>query len=93
MGMTTAIKTRQIIENANFVLALELMAGAQAVDFRKPIKPGEASRITHDIVRKYVKHLEEDRPIYDDINKLTAVVKSGEILDEVRKDVITKNIV
>ncbi len=85
MGMTTAIKTRQIIENANSVLAIELMAGAQAIDFRKPIKPGEASRITHDIVRKYVKHLEEDRPIYDDINKLTAVVKSGEFLDEVEK--------
>jgi histidine ammonia-lyase len=41
MGMTTALKTQQIIDNAQAVLAAELMAGAQAVDFRKPIKPGK----------------------------------------------------
>ncbi|TES92894.1 MAG: histidine ammonia-lyase [Candidatus Cloacimonadota bacterium] len=85
MGMTTAIKTRQIIENANAVVAIELMAGAQAVDFRKPVKPGKATQITYDVVRRYVKKLEEDRPLYDDINNLTAVVKSGEFLDEVEK--------
>jgi len=85
MGMTTAIKTRQIIENANAVIAIELMAGAQALDFRKPLKPGKGVQIAHDIVRKYVEHLKEDRPIYDDINRLTEVVKSGEILEEVEK--------
>jgi histidine ammonia-lyase len=87
MGMTTAIKTRQILENAHAVIAIELMAGAQAVDFRKPIKPGKATQLTYGIVRKYVKKLEEDRPLFDDINKLAEVVKSGEILDEVEKAV------
>jgi histidine ammonia-lyase len=85
MGMTTAIKTRQILENANAVIAIELMAAAQAVDLRKPIKPGKATQIAYDIVRKYVKKLEEDRPLFDDINKLAAVVKSREILDAVEK--------
>ncbi len=85
MGMTTAIKTRQIIENANAVVAIELMAGAQALDFRKPIKPGKGVQVAYDIIRKYVEHLEEDRPIYDDINKLAKVVKSGEILEEVER--------
>ncbi|MCK4233064.1 aromatic amino acid lyase, partial [candidate division WOR-3 bacterium] len=85
MGMTTAIKTRQIIENANAVVAIELMAGAQAMDFRKPLKPGKGVQIAYDIVRKYVEHLEEDRALYNDINKLTAVVKSGEFIDEVEK--------
>ena len=89
MGMTTAIKTRQILENANAVVAIELMAGAQALDFRKPLKPGKGVQVAYDIVRKYVEHLEEDRPIYDDINRLTAVVKSGEILDEVEKAIGT----
>ncbi|OQX52567.1 MAG: histidine ammonia-lyase [Candidatus Cloacimonas sp. 4484_209] len=89
MGMTTAIKTRQILENANAVVAIELMAGAQALDFRKPLKPGKGVQVTYDIVRKYVEHLEEDRPVYDDINRLTAVVKSGEILDEVEKAIGT----
>jgi len=89
MGMTTAIKTRQILENANAVVAIELMAGAQALDFRKPLKPGRGVKVAYDIVRKYVEHLEEDRPVYDDINRLTAVVKSGEILGEVEKTIGT----
>ena len=83
MGMTTALKTRQIIDNAQAVLAVEFMAGAQAIDFRKPIKPGKGVQAAYDVVRKYVDHLEEDRPLYDDINKLKEVVESGEILEAV----------
>jgi histidine ammonia-lyase len=83
MGMTTAIKTRQIIDNAQAVVAIELMAGAQAIDLRRPIKPSRAVQRVHEVVRKYVKYLDEDRPLFDDINKLTSVVKSGEILEEV----------
>jgi histidine ammonia-lyase len=85
MGMNTAIKTRQILENANAIIAIELIAGAQAIDFRKPLKPGKGTQVVYDIVRKYVKHLDEDRPLFDDINNLTRVVKSGEILEAVEK--------
>jgi histidine ammonia-lyase len=87
MGMTTALKTQQIIDNAQAVLTVELMAGAQAVDFRKPIKPGKGVQAAAGIIRKYVDHLEEDRPLYDDINKLKEVVESGEILEAVEKAV------
>ena len=85
MGMTTALKAQQIIDNAQAVLAVELMAGAQAVDFRKPIKPGKGVQAAARIIRKYVDHLEEDRPLYDDINKLKEIVESGEILEAVEK--------
>ena len=89
MGMTTALKTRQIIDNAQAVLAIELMAGAQAVDFRKPVKPGPGIQAAYDVIRKHVARLEEDRPLYDDINRLKEVVASGEILDAVEKAVGT----
>jgi histidine ammonia-lyase len=89
MGMTTALKTRQIIDNAQAVLAIELMAGAQAVDFRAPHKPSKGIQAAHDVIRKYVAHLEEDRPLYNDINKLKEVVESGEILDAVEAAVGT----
>jgi histidine ammonia-lyase len=89
MGMTTALKTRQIIDNAQAVLAIELMAGAQAVDFRKPHKPSKGIQAAHEVIRKYVAHLEEDRPLYDDINKLKEIVESGEILDAVEAAVGT----
>jgi len=87
MGMTTALKTQQIIDNAQAVLAVEFMAGAQAVDLRKPIVPSKGVQAAYDIIRKYVDHLEEDRPLYDDINKLKEVVESGEILEAVEKAV------
>jgi len=87
MGWTTALKTQQIIDNAQAVLGIEMMAGAQAVDFRKPLKPSKGVQAAHDVIRKHVEHLEEDRPLFDDINKLKEVVESGEIVEAVEKAV------
>ena len=87
MGMTSALKTKQIIDNAQAVLGIEMMAGAQAIDFRKPIKASQGVQAAYDVIRKYVDYLEEDRPLYDDINKLKDVVESGEILEAVEKAV------
>ncbi len=84
MGMTTAIKTRQIIENAWSILAIELMAAAQAFDFRKPVRPSAAGQAAYEAIRKHVATLEEDRALYGDINRLTAAVKNGEILAAVK---------
>ncbi len=55
MGMTTAIKSRQILENAWTVVAIELMAAAQAFDFRAPAKPSKGCQAAFDVVRKHVK--------------------------------------
>ena len=85
MGMTTAIKTRQIIDNAYGVLGIELIAAAQAFDFRAPVKPAPATKTAYDVIRKYVAHLEEDRPLFDDNNAMAKCVKSGEILEAVEK--------
>ena len=87
MGWTTALKTKQIIDNAQAVIAIELMAGAQALDFRAPLKPGKGVQAAYEIVRKHVAHLDADRPLYNDINKLKEVVQSGEVLDAVEKAV------
>jgi len=87
MGMTTAIKTKQIIANAFAVVAIEFLNAAQALEFRKPLKPGYGVRAAYDVIRKYVKPLDEDRPLYEDINRLTEVVKSGEILQAVENEV------
>jgi len=81
MGMTTAIKTRQIIENAWYVVAIELMAAAQAFDFRAPVKPAPATKAAYEAVRKHVDTLEEDRALFDDINALTKAARDGEILE------------
>ena len=81
MSMTTAIKTRQILENAWHVAAIELMAAAQAFDLRAPVKPSPASEAAYQVVRSHVKRLDEDRPLFDDINALTRVARDGKILE------------
>lgn len=87
MGMTTALKTKDIIDNAQAVLGIEFMAGAQAIDLRKPVKPSQGIQAAYDVIRKYVDRLEEDRPLFNDINKLKEVVESNEILEAVEKAV------
>jgi len=87
MGMTSAIKARQIINNSNGVLAIEFLNAAQAADFRKPMKLGTGSQAAYEVIRKYVDFLDEDRPLYNDINRLAEVVKSGEILEAVEKTI------
>jgi len=87
MANTTAMKTREILKNSAAIFAIELMAGAQALDFRKPMTPGKGTQAAHDVIRKHVKHLEEDRPLYNDIIELAKVVESGEILEAVERTV------
>jgi histidine ammonia-lyase len=81
MGMTTAIKTRQIIENAWYVVAIELMAAAQAFDFRAPVRPSPAGQAAYRTIRSHVEKLEEDRPLYNDINTLARTAKQGGVLE------------
>ena len=82
MGMNTALKNLQILDNAYGVLGIELMAGAQALDFRKH-KFGRGVQITYDVIRKSVDYLDEDRPLYKDHDEMKKLIKSCEILDKV----------
>jgi hypothetical protein len=72
MGMTTAIKTRQIIENCWQIVAIELMAAAQAFDFRAPVRPAPATQAAYEKIRRYVPRLDEDRPLHNDIHTLSS---------------------
>ncbi len=82
MGMNTAIKNRQILDDAYAVLGIELMAAAQALDFRD-LHPGKGVQIAHDVVRRHVVRLDEDRPLYPDHDRMKALVESAEILEAV----------
>jgi histidine ammonia-lyase len=86
MGMNTAIKNGQILDNAYGVLGIEFMAAAQALDFRE-FSPGRGVKTAREVVRKYVPHLDEDRPLYPDHNTMKDLVKSCEILEHVEKEV------
>ncbi|MFL7892275.1 MAG: histidine ammonia-lyase [Anaerolineales bacterium] len=86
MGMNTAIKNHQILDNGYGILGIEFMAAAQALDFRD-FTPGKGVQAAHKVIRKYVTHLDEDRPLYPDHNQMKTLVKSGEILEQVEQEV------
>jgi len=86
MGMNTAIKNKQILDNAYGVLGIEFMAAAQALDFRD-FTPGKGVRKAHEVIRKHVTHLDEDRPLYSDHTAMQEVVRSCEILEAVEAEV------
>ena len=84
MGMNTAIKNFQILDNAYGVLGIEFMAAAQALDFRD-YSFGDGVTKGREVVRRYVEYLDVDRPLYPDHTKMKEVVESGEILEEIEK--------
>ena len=86
MGMNTALKNEQILDNAHGILGIEFMAAAQGLDFRS-FKPGKGTETARAAIRRHVPHLEEDRPLYADHNTMKALVKSCEILEDVEKAV------
>lgn len=86
MGMNTALKNFQIMDNAYGILGIEFMAAAQALDFRT-YKFGKGTTIAKNVIRKYVKFLDIDRPLYPDHNVMKELVQRCEILEEVEKSV------
>lgn len=86
MGMNTAIKNAQILDNAYGVLGIEFIAAAQALDFRN-FTNGKGVTKAREVVRRHVAHLDVDRPLYPDHTNMKEVVKSCEILDEVEKEI------
>ncbi|UCE25289.1 MAG: aromatic amino acid lyase [Candidatus Zixiibacteriota bacterium] len=84
MGMNTAIKNGQILDNAYGVLGIEVMAAAQALDFRE-YKFGAGVSKAKEVVRRHVEFLDVDRPLYPDNTTMKQLIKSCELLDEVEK--------
>lgn len=82
MGMNTALKNNMILDNAYGILGIELMAAAQALDFRE-YTFGRGVTKAKEVIRRHVEFLDIDRPLYNDHNKMKALVKSCEILNEV----------
>lgn len=84
MGVTAGLHTRQIAQNVAHMLALELFAAAQGIDFRKPHhKPdaqlGQGTRRAYALVRERVPFIEEDTLLHPFIEAVKGLVTSGQI--------------
>jgi histidine ammonia-lyase len=83
MGMTAARHAREVVSNAEVVIALEALLGAQALDLRAPLEPGVATRAAHDAIRNVVPFLDADRELGPDIAASCEVVRDGTLVDAV----------
>ncbi len=78
MGMTAALKLKQIVDNAEKVLAIELMTAAQGLEYRRPLKAATEIERARQFVRTLVPRLDEDRVIAGDIERLAKGIRDGD---------------
>ena len=88
MGATSAIKLEQVMAAARDVIAIELLCAAQGLDFRAPLRPGQAVATAHARMRALVPTLTTDRPPAPDIARLSAALAAGLLDDLIPEDMI-----
>ncbi|WP_138431188.1 histidine ammonia-lyase [Fodinibius saliphilus] len=85
MGSISALKLLEVYQNVEQVLAIELFTAAQALDFRKPLRPGRGVEIAHDHVRDTIPHAQKDHYFKDDINKAVELLQSSSMVNQVEE--------
>jgi len=84
MGVTAARHAREVVSNAEVVVALEALAAAQAIDLRAPLRPGPATGAAVAAVRSVVPPLSRDRELKRDVDAAVELVQSGRLVAAVQ---------
>lgn len=88
MGTTAARKCREILHNTEYVISVELLCAAQAMDLvtsDKPYKAGEGTRETYSAIRERVPYLDKDRIISHDMEAMASLLRSDEVIKRVEE--------
>jgi len=92
MGSISGRKLNRVLDNLEYIMAIELLSAAQAIEFRKPLKSSPMLEFAHDYVRQHVGFAEEDRIFADDINKVTSIIKDFSFVEKVNEFASAKKI-
>jgi histidine ammonia-lyase len=87
MGNASGLKAWQVLANSERALAIELLAGAQAVEFLAPLEPGEGVRATHAFIRTHSPRLGDDRPLAPDIEAVATSIRDGSLVAAVESEI------
>lgn len=87
MGMTSANKAMQVLENVRRVLGIELLCACQALDFRQPLAPGRGVQAMHAWVRARIPFSAEDRAFSADLEAVDAIMRDDGLGDAVQASV------
>ena len=80
MGNAAGLKAWQVLANCERALAIELLAGAQGVEFHAPLEPGAGVRATRSAVRELSPRLRDDRPLGPDIEAVATAIRDGSLV-------------
>jgi histidine ammonia-lyase len=80
MGTIACRQARMVLENASWVVAIEVMSAAQALDFRAGLRPGIGVHAAHQRVRATLPHLEHDEYLRPGLTKVRELVRSGDLV-------------
>lgn len=83
MGSISGRKLNRVLDNLEYIMAIELLSACQAIEFRRPLKSSEILEFAHSYVREFVSFAEEDRIFADDINKVTAIIRDLSFVEKV----------
>jgi histidine ammonia-lyase len=87
MGNAAGLKALRVLDNAERTLAIELLAGAQAVEFLAPLRPGRGADAAHGFVRTLSDRLTEDRSLSADIERVADAIRTGAVVAAVESEV------
>jgi histidine ammonia-lyase len=87
MGNAAGLKALRVLDNAERALAIELLAGAQAIEFLAPLQPGAGVQAVHDVVRELSARLVEDRSLSSDIELVADAIRSGAVVDSAEQTI------
>jgi histidine ammonia-lyase len=87
MGNAAGLKALRVLDNTERALAIELLAGAQAIEFLAPLRPGEGVSAVHDFVRTLSPRLAEDRSLSADIERVAEAIRSGAVLAAAEREI------
>ncbi len=86
MGNAAGLKAMTVLENAERALAIELLAGAQAVEFLAPLQPGGGVAAARSVVRTHSERLRDDRSLSADIERMTVAIRDGSLVAAVEAE-------
>jgi histidine ammonia-lyase len=87
MGNAAGLKAWQVMANAERAVAIELLAGSQAVEFHAPLEPGAGGRGARAAVRELSPRLRDDRPLGGDIEAVAGAIRDGSLVGAVEAEV------
>jgi len=93
MGSISGRKLHQVIDNLEYIQAIELLYASQAMDFRRPLKSTPVIEACHQLVRSKVPFIDDDRIFADDINNLHQLITSGDLLTIVNNTATANQII